>query len=162
MDLPTFLTLSSWLEDNTNLKQSRNHFSVHQKLAIFLQTVGKGDSNRDVQETFQRSGATISLVFHEVLAAVLILNQKIATTPNSSELLDPRIANDTKYFPYFENCLEALDGTHLPVHLPATIAPPYRNRKRWLSQNVLGVCKMNLTFYYVLAGWEGRRMMVEC
>ena len=31
MDLEIFLTLSSWLEDNTMLKQSRNHFSIHQK-----------------------------------------------------------------------------------------------------------------------------------
>ena len=30
MDLEIFLILSSWLEDNTILKQSRNHFSMHQ------------------------------------------------------------------------------------------------------------------------------------
>ena len=155
MDLEIFLTLSSWLEDNTMLKQSRNHFSIHQKLAIFLQIVGKGDSNRDLQETFQHSGATISLVFHEVLAALLILHKKTITLPNTSKPLDSRIADDTKYFPYFENCLGALDGTHLPAHLPSVIAPPYRNRKGWLSQNVLGVCRMDLTFCYVLAGWEG-------
>lgn len=155
MELNTFLTLSEWLEDNTFLKQSRNHFSVHQKLAIFLQIVGKGDCNRDLQETFQHSGATISLVFHEVLNALLILHQKTIILPTITEPLDSRIAEDTKYFPYFKDCLGALDGTHLPAHLPSTLAPPYRNRKGWLSQNVLGVCRMDLTFCYILAGWDG-------
>ena len=51
-----------------------NHFSVYQKLAIFLQIVGKRDCNRDLQENFQHSGVTISLVFHEVLNALLILH----------------------------------------------------------------------------------------
>ncbi|WP_375449288.1 hypothetical protein [uncultured Nostoc sp.] len=144
IDLKIFLTLSSWLEDNIILKQSRNHFSIHQKLAIFLQIVGKRNSNWDLQETFQYLGATISLVFYEVLATLLILHKKTITLPNASEPLDSRIADDTKYFLYFENWLRALDGTHLLAHLPSVIVPLYRNRKGWLSQNVLGVCRMDL------------------
>ena len=31
----------------------------------------------------------------------------------------------------------------------------FRNRKKSLSQNVLGVCNFDLTFSYVLCGWEG-------
>lgn len=53
MHLDTFLILSVWLEKITMLKQSHKYFFVYQKLAIFLQIVGKGDSNRDLQETFQ-------------------------------------------------------------------------------------------------------------
>lgn len=69
--------------------------------------------------------------------------------------MDSRIAEDTKYFPYFKDYLGALNGTHLPAHLPSILEPPYRNGKGWLSQNVLGVCRMDLTFCYILAGWEG-------
>lgn len=155
MDLHGFLALASWLEENTALKESRNHFTIHQKLAIFLQIVGKADSNRDVQETFQHSGATISAVLHEVLQAPLILHKRIVIFPTRTEPLDAGIGKDRKYFPYFENCIGALDGTHLPAHVSALLAPPYRNRKGWLSQNVLGVCRMDLTFCYVLAEWEG-------
>lgn len=103
MDLHIFLALAVWLEDNTALKVSRNYFSIHQKLAIFLQIVGKGDSNRDLQETFQLSGVTISAVFHAILRALLILHEKIVSLPTPNEPLDSRIAEDTKYFPYFEN-----------------------------------------------------------
>lgn len=103
MDLHIFLALAVWLEDNTALKVCRNYFSIHQKLAIFLQILGKGDSNRDLQETFQLSGVTISAVFHAILRALLILHEKIVSLPTPNEPLDSRIAEDTKYFPYFEN-----------------------------------------------------------
>lgn len=36
INLSTFFELSSWLKNNTNLRQSQNHFFVYQKLAIFL------------------------------------------------------------------------------------------------------------------------------
>lgn len=67
------------------------------------------------------------LVFHKMLAAVLILYQKIVFIPNNSKLIESRIADNTKYFLYFENCLGALNSTHLLAHLLATIAPLYRN-----------------------------------
>ena len=35
------------------LKQLRKHFSINQKLAIFQQIVSKGESNQDLQKTFQ-------------------------------------------------------------------------------------------------------------
>lgn len=145
MDLHIFLALAVWLEDNTALKLSRNYFSIHQKLAIFLQIVGKGNSNRDLQETFQHSGVTISALFHAILRALLILHEKIVTLPTPNEPLDSRIAEDTKYFPYFENFI------YLPAHVPAHLAIPYRNRRAWLFQNVLGECQMDLIFCYALS-----------
>lgn len=78
----------SWLEENTALKESRNHFTIYQKLAIFLQIVGKADSNRDVQETFQHSATTISAVFHKVLQALLIVHKEIVIHPTHTEPLD--------------------------------------------------------------------------
>lgn len=121
MGFSIFLQLSSWLEYNTNLKQSQNHFSIYQKLAIFLQIIDKEDSNQDVQETFQHFKATISLIFHKVLAAVMILCQKIVIILNNSELLNYHIVDDVKYFSDFENFLGAIDDTHLPAHFLDTI-----------------------------------------
>ena len=58
--------------------------------------------------------------------------------------------------PFFKNCLGALDGVHIPAHVPASANPvAYRNRKGFLSQNVLGVCDFNLCFTYLRVGWEG-------
>lgn len=67
MPLETFLALEKWLTEHTSLKESRKHFSVRQKIAMFLYIVGEGASNRAVQEKFQHSGDTVSHVFHEVL-----------------------------------------------------------------------------------------------
>lgn len=66
-----------------------------------------------------------------------------------------RIGEDSKYKNYFLKCIGALDGTHIAASVPTAMAPPYRNRKGYLSQNVLGVCNFNMEFTYVLAGWEG-------
>lgn len=66
-----------------------------------------------------------------------------------------QIRNNRKWFPYFKDCLGALDGTHIPCQPPKHRARPFRNRKHFASQNVLAVCSFNLRFMYVLAGWEG-------
>lgn len=48
-----------------------------------------------------------------------------------------------------------LDGTHIPVQVPAVDRPRYRNRKGQIATNVLAACTPNLQFTYVLPGWEG-------
>jgi hypothetical protein len=63
--------------------------------------------------------------------------------------------DDNKYYPFFEHCIGALDGTHVPIHVPAAEAPRYRCRKGFLSQNVLAACDFDMRFTYILAGWEG-------
>jgi hypothetical protein len=69
--------------------------------------------------------------------------------------LPSRIIDDDKYYPFFEDCLGALDGTHIPVFVPAKDSARYRNRKGHLTQNVLAVCDFDFQFLYILAGWEG-------
>ncbi|ETV72234.1 hypothetical protein H257_12702 [Aphanomyces astaci] len=58
-------------------------------------------------------------------------------------------------FPFFGNCIGALDGTHIHATPPRDARLPFRNRKGFMSQNVLAVCTFDLQFSYVLAGWEG-------
>ena len=60
-----------------------------------------------------------------------------------------------KFIPFFNGCLGALDGTHIPAHVPEAVRPAYRNRKGDISQNVLMVCTLDMKIVYVLPGWEG-------
>lgn len=60
-----------------------------------------------------------------------------------------------KFIPYFNGCLGALDGTHIPLHAPERLRAAYRNRKGELSQNVLLACSLDMRIVYVLSGWEG-------
>jgi hypothetical protein len=49
-----------------------------------------------------------------------------------------------------------MDGTHIAAKVPEDIAATFRNRKGFLSQNVLACCDFDtLSFTYVLAGTEG-------
>ncbi|KAJ0040970.1 hypothetical protein Pint_27813 [Pistacia integerrima] len=55
----------------------------------------------------------------------------------------------------FKNCLGALDGTYIKVHMPVDDIPKYRSRKSEIATNVLGVCPPDMQFIYVLPRWEG-------
>lgn len=68
---------------------------------MFIDVLGHGASNREVQEHFQHSGSTVSLCFQEVLAAMLILHVKYVHQP---QLMDPTsnvILQNQKYSSYF-------------------------------------------------------------
>lgn len=54
-----------------------------------------------------------------------------------------------------QDCVGALDGTHIRVKVSDVDAPRYRGRKDWPTTNVLAACSFDLKFTYVLAGWEG-------
>jgi hypothetical protein len=60
-----------------------------------------------------------------------------------------------KFVPYFNGCLGALDGSHVPVHVLEHECPRYRNRKGDISQNILLACSLDMLIVYVLSGWEG-------
>ena len=64
-----FLKLCEELSVRYGLKSSRK-MSIIEKFGIFLYTMATGVSNRVLMEHFQRSGDTISRVFHEVLNAI--------------------------------------------------------------------------------------------
>src|SRR6266508_1514498 len=54
-----------------------------------------------------------------------------------------------------QDCIGAIDGTHIPVTPLVHQQEPYRNRKQTLSQNVMVACDFDLKFVHVHAGWEG-------
>jgi hypothetical protein len=75
--------------------------------------------------------------------------------PPPNPTTSPYILDNPKLFPFFKYAIGAIDGSHIPVHVRDQDAPRYRNRKGWLSQNVLASCDWTPMFNYVLAGWEG-------
>ncbi|XP_010485100.1 PREDICTED: uncharacterized protein LOC104763425 [Camelina sativa] len=66
-----------------------------------------------------------------------------------------KIKDNTRFYPYFKDCVGAIDGTHIPAMITGQDSSSYRNRKGQLSQNVLAACNFDLEFTYVLSGWEG-------
>jgi hypothetical protein len=60
-----------------------------------------------------------------------------------------------------QNCIGAIDGSHIPITISEDKVAPYRNRKGSLSHNVMVACDFNLNFTFILCGWEGSASDVE-
>ena len=60
-----------------------------------------------------------------------------------------------------QNCIGAIDGTHIPITINEDKAPPFRNRKGTLSQNVMFACDFDLKFTSSLVGGKDLRLMQE-
>ena len=54
-----------------------------------------------------------------------------------------------------QDCIGAIDGTHVRASVPLDIQGRFRGRKDRTTQNVLAAISFDLKFTYVLAGWEG-------
>ena len=62
------------------------------------------------------------------------------------------ITNNRNFYPYFKDCLGAVDGTHIPISLTNCTKPLWQNRKGYTSQNVLAICNFDIYFTNVLYG----------
>jgi hypothetical protein len=69
----------------------------------------------------------------------------------------PQLFSKIPCFLFFDmqNCIGAIDGTHIPITIAEEIAAPYRNRKGTLSQNMMVACDFDLNFTFISCGWEG-------
>jgi len=105
MEPDLFIRMSHKLHTKYGLQPS-NRMSIFEKVGIFLYTLALGVSNRVVGERFQRSGDTISRVFHEVLNAISspsgLAYDIIRPRDPKYQHIPPQIANDERYMHYFK------------------------------------------------------------
>ncbi|WVZ64429.1 hypothetical protein U9M48_013939 [Paspalum notatum var. saurae] len=60
-----------------------------------------------------------------------------------------------RFSPYFDGCIGAIDGTHIPVLVVEQEHDYFINRKGFTSQNVLAVCDMDMWFTFAATGKKG-------
>ena len=60
-----------------------------------------------------------------------------------------------KWWPYFQNVLGALDGTHINCSPSAAELHTARNRKGGVTQNCLAAVDFNMRFLFFVSGWDG-------
>uniref|UniRef100_A0A5B6YSQ4 Uncharacterized protein n=1 Tax=Davidia involucrata TaxID=16924 RepID=A0A5B6YSQ4_DAVIN len=152
MDKHVFYKLCDILQSRGLLRHT-NRIKIEEQLAIFLFIVGHNLRTRAVQELFRYSGETISRHFNNVLNAIMAISLEFFQPPGSD--IPPEIREDPRYYPYFKDCVGAVDGIHFPVMVGVDEQGPFRNKNGFLSQNVLAACSFDMKFHYVLAGWEG-------
>jgi hypothetical protein len=130
----SFSDLCTILRERCDMCDTLN-VSVEEKVAIFLLVVGHGTKMRMIRSSYGWSLEPISRYFNEVLRGVLSLCHEFIKLP------DPlAVQPEDSKWRWFEDCLGALDGTHIDVFVPLADQGRYRNRKQQITTNVLGVC----------------------
>lgn len=135
---------------------STRYMSTTEQLGIYLYAVVTDLSMRNLAEPFQRSTESIQRTYHKVMKCFLnqslyssIIQSATSTTPTHESI------EDSRTYGVFEDCIGAIDGTHIPVSPPHDERAPWRDRSGNLSQNVLAICNFDMKFTDVLVGWEG-------
>ncbi|KAJ1691833.1 hypothetical protein LUZ63_015988 [Rhynchospora breviuscula] len=153
MEPRAFFILCRKLEAQGDLKATRQ-LSVQEQVARFLYILGHNTKHRVMSFFFHQGRATISRDFHRVINAIIELEATYFKQPDGSTT-PSEITNNSRFYPYFKDCIGAIDGTHFRVKVNSKEAPKYRGRKDIPTMNVLAACTPNLKFTYVLVGWPG-------
>ncbi|KAL2505216.1 putative harbinger transposase-derived nuclease [Abeliophyllum distichum] len=72
--------------------------------------------------------------------------------PTTQDVVHERILHK---YPFFKDCIGAIDGTHVAAWAPALRQTSFRGRKTNITQNVMLVCDFDMRFSFVYSGWEG-------
>ncbi|KAM6548511.1 hypothetical protein CsatB_020187 [Cannabis sativa] len=136
------------------LKSSKG-LRLEESVGMFMMILGHGAGNRMIQEHFQHSGETVSRQFTNVLEKMSMLALDEIKPPENFDEVSYYIRNNSRYWPYFKDCIGAIDGTHVRVSLPVDKQIPYIGRKGCPTQNIMAVCGFDMLFTFVWAGWEG-------
>ena len=149
-----FMNLHDILVENYGL-QSTRHVTSIESLGMFLWIVGAGQSVAQVENRFVRSTETVHRKFKHVLQCVDSLGGDIIKPKDPTfTTVHPRI-QDQRFWPHFKGCIGAIDGSHIPVIVPAKETLKYTGRHGFTSQNVLAICDFDMRFTFVVAGWAG-------
>ena len=140
------------LKDHGGLRDSK-WVTATEQLAVFLSCMHKGLSNRQLMERWQHSGSMISEIFHVVQASFLQVASRWISPPNAR--LQAGVVDNTNMYPWFQHCVGAIDGTHVPVVLRQDVQDAYKSRKKCTTQNCMFAVDFDTRIRYMLAGWEG-------
>ena len=148
---------------------SSKHVYLKEQLAIFLYTCVTGLSLCHVCKHFQHSGETVSKYVSIIQSHLTLININspdissfclstfhhhhfILTTFTSHMIM---ILSHLKYFPFFKDCLGAVNGSHINCKPSVTDQQVAHDCKGAVSQNCLAICNFDMKFLYIFSGWDG-------
>jgi len=154
MTRSVFHRLHRTLVQNYGLR-STNDICTKEALGLFLWTCGAPQSFRQVANRFGHSLETISRKFSEVLDSICRLSIDIIRPKDPHfGTVHPKL-QQARFWPHFNDCIGAIDGTHIPVTVPKSEQAKYIGRHSYASQNVMAVCDFDMRFTFVVMGWPG-------
>ncbi|XP_010474153.1 PREDICTED: uncharacterized protein LOC104753624 [Camelina sativa] len=115
------------------------------------------ESEKQCFDILRMNQDTVKRKLDDVLGFLLKLAAYIVK-PSRGEFTkpSPKLVKDGRYWPFFENCIGALDGTHISVRPPYNSAEAYRGRKSVATINVLAICNFSMRFIFAYVGVPGR------
>nr|XP_020165865.1 putative nuclease HARBI1 [Aegilops tauschii subsp. strangulata]XP_045087833.1 putative nuclease HARBI1 [Aegilops tauschii subsp. strangulata] len=152
MESHIFQALCDHLRSKNLLRNSRG-VSVGEQLGMFMYMLSRNASYGTLIDRFQHSPEIVHRHINGCFNAMISLAFDLIK--HSSSDTHCKISTHPQFWPFFENCLGAIYGTHVPMTIASSEAAPYRNRKGTLSQNLMVACDFDLKVVYVSAGWEG-------
>ncbi|KAM0903445.1 hypothetical protein ACQ4PT_018664 [Festuca glaucescens] len=152
MESHIFQELCDYLRSRKLLENSRG-VSVEEQLGMLMYMLSRNASYRTLTDRFQRSPEIVHRHINACINAITSLAYDFIKLQSTDAHF--KISSSPLYWPYFKNCIGAIDGTHVPMMVNDNEAAPYRNRKGTLSQNVMVVCDFDLSFTYASSDWEG-------
>jgi len=154
MSPTVFHRLHDLLVESYGLKSSTKSTSV-EALGMFLWMLGAPRLVRQADDRFKRSLVTVHINFEKVLQCVVKLATDIIKPVDLEfKTIHPRLKNP-RFHPFFNNCIGAIDGTHIPCVVPSNKLVQHMCRKGMTTQNMMVVCDFDMKFTFVLAGWPG-------
>ncbi|KAL6345953.1 hypothetical protein AAG906_025233 [Vitis piasezkii] len=128
MDKETFLNLCDHLKRHENLQDTRLVI-VEETVVIFLLIVG-----------------------HNVRMRVVIDRKILILLSNMANEVSLYVASNPKYFPWFKDCIGAIDGTRISAWVLIDRQNSFRGRKTIITQNVMCAYDFDMMFTFVYVG----------
>ena len=148
--------------------------SLEEQLAIFLYTCVTGLSIQHVSERFQHATDTtsqyeshifsfsilITTTFYRYFLKMLVifssppLYTNFIRPPKVGDPVPEYIFNDPKLYPFFEDALGAINGSHFNA-FAASDRDALCDRNGSLTTNALAICDFSMRFLHTQSGWEG-------
>jgi hypothetical protein len=129
---PIFDKLHETLVSNYGLS-STVHMTSTKSLGMFLWMLGGPQSVSQVEDRFQRSTETISRKFTQVLECLFNLEEHIIKPKDPQLIQIHHRLEDSPFSPYFNGCIGAIDGIHVPVIIPSIETVSHIGRYRYTS-----------------------------
>ena len=140
MPKETFVELHSLLISKGGLTASR-HIGTGERLMMFMHSL-LGTTFASQAERWQHSKSTSCSSNRRVRKAILKCKKHLYITPKATDPLHPKLQDEK--FKWFKDAIGAVDGSHVPAFVEPDKHAVFRNRKGWLSQNVMGVCDFDM------------------
>ncbi|XP_062074956.1 uncharacterized protein LOC133778963 [Humulus lupulus] len=131
----------------------RCHEMFRMEKHVFCKLCDRLRRNRMIQEHFQHSCETVSRQFSNVLEKMSMLALDEIRPPENFDEVPYYIRNNPTYWPYFKDCIGAIEGTHVRVSLPVDKQRPCIGRKGKYYLVDAGYPNMK----YYLAPYKGTR-----